>query len=259
MPKVRWLAKSDEDLKLANTLKIEITEQLSSEDFTLVKEPKDDSSFENKDFLKLIPPTQYKWKPIFVDFEDALFTKQTIKRGKKDILARAIAGTKTEKLNVFDTTMGFGMDGFFLSLLGHKVVSCEKLNWLYALVLDAFARYKSGPMALGQSEWSIEFGNSLDETVFNKIKAILDQRVDVLLCDPLFDPKRGASPKEMQLLHALSHEDDTDESGIEFADKIFGLGSSKVVVKRPIHGKPLKSKVSYDLKGRTIRYDVYRF
>lgn len=244
---VSWFTHSDEDQELAKVWNIPVISAPNEGNYYLERVD---------DVLKLFSPKQNRWTPIAVDFNDPLFTKQSRKRGRNDILARAVAGTSRDPLRVFDSTMGYGLDGFFLACLGHNVVSCDRMNWLYALVDDARKRYSNGTQELGVISWQLLLGDSQDLAIQQKAKIHFNGPIDVLLCDPLFDAKRGSSPKEMQALHQLGPMTVNDGA---WALAALENGVTKVVIKRPIHGEILgETKPSYQLKGRTIRYDVYR-
>ena len=81
--------------------------------------------------------------------------------------------------------------------------------------------------------------------------------IDVVYLDPMF-PERGKSAKakkEMLAFQQLVGEGDNED---RLLDESRRVAKYRVVVKRPIKAPYMAShKPAFDLRGKTIRYDVY--
>ena len=75
----------------------------------------------------------------------------------------------------------------------------------------------------------------------------------------MFDkPKKTAkSPKEMQMLQELLGPAPSVEEETQLFDAAMAVARSRVVVKRPLKARALRSSPSHSFKGQSVRYDVY--
>ena len=98
----------------------------------------------------------------------------------------------------------------------------------------------------------LRLGDSVDY-----LKTLDSGQVDVIYLDPMF-PDRGKSAKakkEMQAFQQLVAAGDNEDTLLEESRRV---AKYRVVVKRPIKAPFLASQQSsFDLRGKTIRYDVY--
>lgn len=175
-------------------------------------------------------------------------------RGGTEMLIRAIGHKVNMQTRVLDATGGLGRDAFIMASHGCLVRVAEKNSVAAALLEDGLLRAAAQPETAVISERiSLIAGDSID-ILRSENK---EKRFDVIYLDPMF-PKRSKSArvkKELQILQQLVGSDDDIE-------KLFALALQKtgkrVVVKRPKGAPPLPGqKPSYNLSGRTIRFDVY--
>lgn len=203
--------------------------------------------------LSLIKTDNKAIKPFYIDFCEGKmdFRRKTLS-AKKDLLAKAIGIKKISKPTVLDTTAGLGRDGFLLACMGATVIMLERNPILYLLLNDGLRRFaETFPVLNAALNYQL---------IYTDAKTYLHsslEKFQIIYLDPMF-PARTKSAlvkKDMQFLHDIAGmADDTTE--------LFALSlqcaCSRVVVKRPLHGKTLtelKPAVCY--KGKAIRYDVY--
>ena len=157
------------------------------------------------------------------------------------LLARACAAGR--RPSVADLMAGWGTDGLCLALKGCAVTLVERSPLVWAM-LDEFVRRHGLPAAvlLGDAgAWCQAHAKA----------------VDVAYLDPMYPPgRKTALPEQsMQHLRALSWRDDLDlKQRIEQAK---AAARQRVVVKRRLAAPPA-SKPSWQLRGRRVRFDVYR-
>lgn len=174
-------------------------------------------------------------------------------QGTRQPLLEAVGFRNGAELSVLDATAGLGGDGMLLARVGCRVVLCEKSPAMAALLEDGLARARLDGEA------------GLEEVIDHRIGLrFMDardllrggERFDVIHLDPMFPPRQKSAlvKKEMRLARLVAHEDAQE------LPELFTLcraAAVRVVVKRPLRAPPLAAGFSRQLKGRSIRYDIY--
>jgi len=159
----------------------------------------------------------------------------------KSMLLRAcgVHGTQAEVLDPF---MGFGVDAIQLARAGCAVLGIERHPIIWLMARD-FAR---------------RTGITIESRCADGIAVLSEgKRVwDVIYLDPMF-PKRNKKALPglaMQHLRDLS-----DDAGVEI-ERLLGLARrrarQRVVLKRRLRD-PVFERPQFQLKGQTVRFDVY--
>jgi 16S rRNA (guanine1516-N2)-methyltransferase len=161
------------------------------------------------------------------------------------LLGRA-CGLPASDAHVLDATGGLGVDAMALSRRGVRVHIVEREPMLWALLKDLIRR-------AGATEVTATLADSLDVLAESPV-------YDVIYLDPMFPERRKkALPgKRMQFLGELlaqsSQQRPFDMALIAVAQS---RARSRVVLKRRLKD-PLEAAPDWSLKGRSIRYDVFR-
>ena len=159
------------------------------------------------------------------------------------LLGRACGLAPGSAPHVLDATAGLGIDGLALARRGARVELTEREPLLWALLRDLLRRLDEPEFSLtrGDSRRSLE-----DPTVY-----------DVVYFDPMFPPRRkSALPgKRMQYLSSLLG--DSEAFDMDLIQKAQLRARSRVVLKRRLKD-PVEQQPDWTLRGRSIRYDVYR-
>ncbi len=158
-------------------------------------------------------------------------------------LARACGVTRAQQPGVLDAMAGWGVDGMILAHLGSPVVMVEQNVVMWAL-LDSFLASRSGPTPelIHADAWGVLNGEHL---------------FDVVYLDPMFRRRRkGALPgKSMQLLARVCGPD--HRLAGEWVERARPCAAQRVVLKRRMRD-PLVGHPDWQIKGHSVRYDVYR-
>lgn len=160
---------------------------------------------------------------------------------RKSELAQACGAIRGE-LKILDACAGFGTDGLLLAMLGCEVTLVER-NCLIWLLLRDFA----------QSFDRVEVLSADCKTVL-----VADTVWDVVYLDPMF-PQRKKNALPNLGLQNLRYLTQSDESIVDLEQLVcLGLtkANNRVVVKRRIKD-PLEKGVDFQVKGKSIRFDVY--
>lgn len=171
--------------------------------------------------------------------------------GHNEMLGRACGVKAAFRPRIVDATAGLGVDSYVLADLGCEVMLIERSPIVAALLEDGFERAELTGVETTQ-RMTLYSADSLEY-----LAGLCEAEVDVVYLDPMF-PSRGKSAKvkkEMQAFQQLVGEGD---SGSELLDQSRRVAKYRVVVKRPVKAPSLGEKQpSFDLRGKSIRYDVY--
>lgn len=184
-------------------------------------------------------------KPIYVDFVE--YNKNS------NELIKACGINNKNRINVLDCTAGLCKDSYILANNNCNIVAIEKNKIVCSLLWDGFCR--------GYKDDNIK-------NILNNITLVNDDSVnflkttkmlfDCVYLDPMFDRSKKSRlvKKEMQFFHNLIEESEDKQELFYLA---FEKAKNRVVVKRSLHSNFLidNIKPSFQIKGKTIRYDVY--
>jgi 16S rRNA (guanine1516-N2)-methyltransferase len=175
-----------------------------------------------------------------------------IPKGKQELIAKAIGLNKANQ-TVIDATAGLLQDSILLSRLGAQIRAVEKSDLIFALIADAYKR--------GQEDHACKLILSriaiFHDDAYNFLSQLkLEDYPDVVYLDPMFpENKKTALPRlEMQIFRKIVDVGDDYERILQMARKKV---KSRVVVKRPLKGAPLSSGWQHQIKGNTVRFDIY--
>lgn len=181
------------------------------------------------------------------DFDNNTVDYQRRASRSSDPLLKAIGYSKGIR-NVLDLTMGLAIDAVFLSQNGLAVTTVERQPLLHFLAVEAQKKSKRDDVQ------SIKFiySNAQDFLVQSEVT---DNTA--VYFDPMFPhKKKSALPRqEMVLFRELVGEDLDAQETLKLA---LSKKYDRVVVKRPLKAEPLIDQVSYSIKTKLMRFDVYK-
>lgn len=181
-------------------------------------------------------------RPIYFDIDSIWHKLSQSKRSSEDPLFKALGKDKSN-LFILDGTYGTGADSLQFLNWGHKVVAYERNPKIFLLAMDAWWNFSLKDQY--KEKFKLIFGD-----VF-KIDSI--SKFTHFYFDPMFEKTKNKSQsnKEMEIFHFLENSSAT-------TDVFEMLKIPFVVVKRSLKAPRLWSNVNFEVKGKTIRYDVYR-
>jgi 16S rRNA (guanine1516-N2)-methyltransferase len=166
------------------------------------------------------------------------------RRGKL-ALAQACGDAAGGTRSVFDATTGLGTDLLTLYFRGYQVHGMER----HPVVLSLLESYLS---AGGLRDITLQLGDAV-----SFLEASVPGSYDVVYLDPMF-PETGKTAlpgKRMQYLRELVDSEPGDTLALFEAARI--AAGDRVVLKRRLRD-PLLGRPDWQVKGRSVRYDVYR-
>lgn len=193
--------------------------------------------------LSLVEGGRPGFKPLSVDFVRERRKHRSLPIPKRGPLARALGkGTRT----VIDATAGWGRDMFLMWLMGYDVVAVERSAVVGALLLDGLERleqYEPGPIYPGVE-------------VTEATGFLARHNADCVYLDPMFAPRKKASPLAKRPLRVLRELVGDDDDRSQLFDAAWQAASSRIVVKRPNHAKPWRAP-DQSFSGKIMTYDLY--
>ncbi|TDR23415.1 16S rRNA (guanine1516-N2)-methyltransferase [Marinicella litoralis] len=153
-----------------------------------------------------------------------------------------------DSCSILDATCGMGKDSFLLYKAGFKVTATEQNPVVHALLSDGLSRFNKQTDELG---FKLMQGDSV---------AVMSEQVfDVIYLDPMFPvkTKSAKTKKDMQLFQKLHH--DAQDNAHDLLVSALQSKCQRVVIKRPIHAKPLISrKPTFQMIGKTCRFEAFQ-
>ena len=143
---------------------------------------------------------------------------------------------------ILDALGGWGTDAACLASLGHRVTLCEIEPLVYVLCKERIDRLELDIDCLNVSVESF-----LTETT---------ESFDVIYLDAMFDehPSGAKSSKPMQVLSDIAYRSEIEPLLRRAQD----LATDRVVVKRRRKNRAMLPPPDWTVKGKTVRFDVYR-
>jgi len=146
---------------------------------------------------------------------------------------------------VLDAMAGWGLDGLVLAGAGAQVAMVEREPLLQVLQEDLIRRLEPCDVESALGDGFLRLQDSCG--------------YDVIYLDPMF-PERGkrALPgKRLQYLARLVGAAEQERPLAEWIEQATDYARQRVVVKRRLHD-PALAAPDWQIRGRSIRYDVYR-
>ena len=167
-----------------------------------------------------------------------------LKRSEQEGLLKKALGNVKPGSVILDATAGLMKDSLIFDSLGYRVIAIEQskiLGTILSVSQKANPDLSKIEIRIGQSE------NMLSQLHF-----------DVIYFDPMFE-KVGTALRERNLRlikEILAMESIHQDNQLTF-EKLYQSSYQKLIVKRPIKSKPFSENFNYQIKGRSVRYDVY--
>lgn len=179
--------------------------------------------------------------------------RQQFGGGRGQAIAKAMGLKSGITPSVLDVTAGLAGDAFVLATLGCNMTLIERSPIIHCLLENAMER-----ASLNQEfQVILEQGFQLIHTDANAYLQNPTKRPDVIYIDPMYPERKKSAlvKKDMQMLQRLHLQNDDPAALLENAMQV---ANKRVVVKRPVHAKPLNSRpTSTSVKSKKTRYDIY--
>ena len=173
-------------------------------------------------------------------------------------ILKAIGCTKEKRyLRVLDATAGLGVDGMIMASAGCRVLLLESSAVMAAMLEDGLERVLRQPEENSELRTIVtDRVNLLQADSMDYLQNVTGREFEVIYLDPMFPGRKKASKvkKEMQLTRSIT--DWTDNAG-ELLEAALQTPVRRVVLKRPLKAPLIREDYSMQIKGKSIRFDVF--
>ncbi len=222
--------------------------------------------------LKNNEKTNHGNRPIDADYLLSKWHQRTkTSIGNREPLAKALSLSQykyTSPPSIIDLTAGLGRDAFNMAHLGCKVHMIEQCTPLVILLEQALSkldqRSSLSPMDL-QTISTTAKRLTIEEADHQTL--LVSQTLDnikphALYFDPMYPSTKKSAlvKKETQVLHALIGEADSNLGWITrlVETKLKAL-NCRLIIKRHIKAPTILGLPTFQIKAKSIRFDVYQF
>ena len=202
------------------------------------------------DGISLQETRRSRTRPLRVNFDSAELRRRRL--GSAQALHRAVGARRGRRPDIIDATAGFGGDAFLLAASGCRLTLMERRPVVAALLWDGLRRAAAAGGELARIAARMQL-----RTVDARQALKTAEPVAVVYLDPMFPiaAKSAMNRRQMRLLAALAGDD--DDAG-DVLDEALHLATERVVVKRRRLAESLgDADPNYQIKGRSLRFDVY--
>ena len=196
--------------------------------------------------------------PVRVDFCDGAANHRR-QFGGGELIAKAIGGDKQQRPLVLDCTAGLGKDSFVLASLGFRMILCERVPIVAALLADGIARLRNhDDDSLKAIAGRMEFRPGDARQFFQACQqGETSQQPDAVLIDPMF-PESKKSAQVNKAMQAFQYLVGGDDDSACLLEQALAVARHRVVVKRPKKAPWLADKKpNFSMTGKAIRFDIY--
>ncbi len=159
-------------------------------------------------------------------------------------------------LKVLDATAGLGVDGMIMATAGCSVMLLEKSTIMVAMLEDGFRRVAEDIDATELEEIVVRRVQLKNIDSIEYFPKIIKGEYDVIYLDPMFPERKKSSKvkKEMQLAKFVA---DDEDNAHELLAAALQTPVKRIVIKRPLKAPLLKKGFSAQIKGKSIRFDIF--
>lgn len=207
--------------------------------------------------LSLVPDDSSLGGALCVDFASAKHQQRYKTAGIKQDIAKACGLKKDFKPKVLDITAGLGGDAYVLASLGCQLTLAERNLQVYQLLADGLSRAQCSAQDIVRNTVA-NMQLLPQQDAMDVLKNIDLAEFDCVYLDPMFPASKKSAKvkKAMQYFHQVVGFDAEQEQ--KLLEEALVKAAKRVVVKRPKLAPVLaQKKPDLQIKGKTIRYDIY--
>ena len=187
--------------------------------------------------------------PLKIDIQKGALGWRLARPQHETHLKKAIG--KTERpLRILDATAGLLGDSMIMLALGHSVTAYEQSKILYTMLNNELNQLFETDSNLLNFQL---INSNVCETNFN------ERSFDVIYFDPMYPEERASSARRSDLKKInsiLEIEGLASDPESTFA-YLRSIPKTKLIVKRPLKVDAFEGSINYQIKGKSVRFDIY--
>ena len=175
------------------------------------------------------------------------FTGKTgfrLQRHEQESLIKKALGNLKPGSVIFDATAGLLVDSLILRNLGYRLISIEQSKILGTMLLVGL-----------QSNSDI---SGIDIYIGQAEKYAQEYQFDAIYFDPMFETTGSAlRDKNLRIISEILDIENISNDNQNTFDILRKCSYQKLIVKRPVKSPSFEHNINYQIRGKSIRYDVY--
>ena len=171
-------------------------------------------------------------------------------RAKHETHLKKAIGKTDRPLRILDATAGLLGDSMIMLALGHSVTAYEQSKILYTMLNNELNQLSETDSNLLNFKL---INSNVCETNFN------EKSFDVIYFDPMYPEDKASSARRSDLKKInsiLKIEGLASDSESTFT-YLRSIPKTKLIVKRPLKVDAFEGSINYQIKGKSVRFDIY--
>ena len=187
--------------------------------------------------------------PLKIDIKKGALGWRLARAQHETHLKKAI-GKTDQPLRILDATAGLLGDSMIMLALGHSVTAYEQSKILYTMLNNELNQLSETDSNLLNFKL---INSNVCETNFN------EKSFDVIYFDPMYPEDKASSARRSDLKKInsiLQIEGLASDSESTFTF-LRSIPKTKLIVKRPLKVDAFEGSINYQIKGKSVRFDIY--
>ena len=187
--------------------------------------------------------------PLKIDIQKGALGWRLARAQHETHLKKAI-GKTDRPLRILDATAGLLGDSMIMLALGHSVTAYEQSKILYMLLNNELNQLSETDSNLINFQL---INSNVCETKFN------EESFDVIYFDPMYPEDKASSARRSDLkkINSILEIEGLVSDPESTFSYLRNISSTKLIVKRPLKADAFKGSINYQIKGKSVRFDIY--
>ena len=187
--------------------------------------------------------------PLKIDIQKGALGWRLARPQHETHLKKAI-GKTDRPLRILDATAGLLGDSMIMLALGHSVTAYEQSKILYTMLnneLDQLSETDSNLLNFKL------INSNVCETNFN------EKSFDVIYFDPMYpkDKASNARRSDLKKINSILQIEGLASDSESTFTFLRSIPKTKLIVKRPLKVDAFEGSINYQIKGKSVRFDIY--
>ena len=187
--------------------------------------------------------------PLKIDIKKGALGWRLARAQHETHLKKAI-GKTDQPLRILDATAGLLGDSMIMLALGHSVTAYEQSKILYTMLNNELNQLSETDSNLLNFQL---INSNVCETKFS------EESFDVIYFDPMYPEDRASSARRSDLkkINSILEIEGLASDPESTFTYLRSIPKTKVIVKRPLKADAFKGSINYQIKGKSVRFDIY--
>ena len=187
--------------------------------------------------------------PLKIDIQKGALGWRLARAQHETHLKKAI-GKTDRPLRILDSTAGLLGDSMVMLALGHSVTAYEQSKILYTMLNNELNQLSETDSNLLNFQL---INSNVCETNFN------EKSFDVIYFDPMYPEDKASSARRSDLkkINSILEIEGLASDPESTFTYLRSIPKTKLIVKRPLKVDAFEGSINYQIKGKSVRFDIY--